>query len=173
MGVGFGNSRVWQVGGNKLASPKGALQGAGGVLYFCKLENRKDTMAENAPTHSFITADVEIVGTVTSNSAIRIDGKLEGELICENDVAIGKTAEIKGNLSVNSISVAGTVNGNINAKDKIDLKSTAKLLGDIKAKRLSVEDGVTFVGRSEVNPTGAQAAPAPVQRESNDSSEEK
>ena len=115
-------------------------------------------MAENAQTHSFITSDVEIIGTIKSSSAIRVDGKLEGELFCESDVAIGKTAVIKGNLSVNSISIAGTVNGNVTAKDKIELKSTAKLLGDIKAKRLSVEDGVRLIGRSEVNPSGAQAA---------------
>jgi cytoskeletal protein CcmA (bactofilin family) len=119
-------------------------------------------MAENAQTHSFITSDVEVIGTIKSSSAIRLDGKLEGELHCESDVAIGKTAVIKGNLEVNSITVAGTINGNITARDKIELKSTAKLLGDIKAKRLSVEDGVTFVGRSEVNPTGAET-PKPQQ----------
>ena len=121
-------------------------------------------MAENAQNHSFITADVEVVGTIKSSSAIRVDGTLEGELHCESDVAIGKTAQIKGNLSVNSISIAGSIEGNITAKDKIELKSTAKLHGDIKAKRLSVEDGVTFIGRSEVNPSGG-AAPAPAQKE--------
>jgi cytoskeletal protein CcmA (bactofilin family) len=44
------------------------------------------------------------------------------------------------------------------------MKSTARVQGDIKAKRLSVEDGVTFIGRSEVNPSGVApeaAAPAP------------
>ena len=35
------------------------------------------------------------------------------------------------------------------------MKSTARVTGDIRAKRLSVEDGVTFVGRSEVNPSGS------------------
>ncbi len=35
------------------------------------------------------------------------------------------------------------------------MKSSARVTGDIRAKRLSVEDGVTFVGRSEVNPSGS------------------
>ena len=35
------------------------------------------------------------------------------------------------------------------------MKSTARVTGDIRAKRLSVEDGVTFIGRSEVNSTGS------------------
>ncbi|MFO1521767.1 MAG: polymer-forming cytoskeletal protein [Kiritimatiellia bacterium] len=114
--------------------------------------------APNA-SQSMISADVEITGTVKTTGSIRIDGRVNGEIHATGDVVLGKTAQIKGNLFVNSVAVAGAVNGNIIAKDKIDLKSSAKLLGDIKAKRLAVEDGVTFIGRSEVNPTG-MAVPA-------------
>ena len=49
----------------------------------------------------------------------------------------------------------GQTQGNITAKDRIEMKSSGRVTGDIRAKRLSVEDGVTFVGRSEVNPSGS------------------
>ncbi|MFT5121410.1 MAG: cytoskeletal protein CcmA (bactofilin family) [Kiritimatiellia bacterium] len=111
-------------------------------------------MAEPTQTHSIISADAVITGTIQSSSGIQIDGKFEGEIRCESDVIVGKTAVIKGNFNVNSITVSGTINGNITARDRIELKSSAKLLGDIKSKRLAVEDGVTFIGRSEVNPSG-------------------
>jgi len=113
---------------------------------------------------STIGADVEVIGQIRSASPIRIDGKVEGEVLVQGDVTLGKTARIKGNLTVNSISISGTVQGNITARDKIEMKSTAKVLGDIKAKRLAVEDGVTFIGKSEVNPAGPSAMPgeAPV-----------
>jgi cytoskeletal protein CcmA (bactofilin family) len=110
---------------------------------------------EGTNTQAVISADVEIKGTVKSAGHIRIDGKLEGDLNCSGDATIGSGAQIKGNVVVNSVSVAGAVSGNITAKDRIEMKSSAKVLGDIKAKRLAVEDGVTFVGRSEVNPSGA------------------
>lgn len=114
---------------------------------------------------SVITADVEITGNVRCSGTLRIDGKLDGELNCTADAVIGKHATIKGNLLVNSVTIEGTVQGNVTAKDKIEMKSTAKVTGDINAKRLAVEDGVTFIGKSEVNPakaTGAQpATPAP------------
>ncbi len=114
---------------------------------------------ENGQT--IISADVQITGTIKSNGPIRIDGKLEGDLICAADAVIGRNAVIKGGLQVNSVVVEGMIQGNISAKDKIDMKSTAKVHGDIAAKRLAVEDGGTFIGRSEVNPTGAVAgAPA-------------
>ncbi len=135
-------------------------------------------MDNNSNPQSVIATDVEIKGTIRSSGAVRIDGKLDGEMHCSGDAVIGKEAKIKGNLSVNSVSVEGAVNGNITAKDRIELKSTARVAGDIKAKRLTVEDGVTFVGRSEVNPSGqpisipAEALPAAVEAEGDSPNEE-
>ncbi|HIE10709.1 MAG TPA: polymer-forming cytoskeletal protein [Kiritimatiellae bacterium] len=109
-------------------------------------------------TQSVIDSQVEITGTVKTQGSLRIDGKLKGDLECGGDAVIGKSARIEGNLMVNSVSVAGQVNGNITARDRIEMKSSAKVTGDIKAKRLAVEDGVTFIGRSEVTPTGPTTA---------------
>lgn len=108
----------------------------------------------NTPPKSLISSEVEIIGTINTSGSIQIEGRVEGEIHSQGDVILGKSGSVKGNLNVNSVSVAGTIVGNIIAKDRIELKSTARLMGDIKAKRLAVEDGVTFVGRSEVNPTG-------------------
>lgn len=112
-------------------------------------------MSNGQENKSIIASDVEITGTIKSTSGLRIEGKLDGELICAADATIGKSATIKGNLSANSVIIEGTIHGNVTAKDKIEMKSTAKVHGDIVAKRLSVEDGVTFIGRSEVNPAGS------------------
>lgn len=108
----------------------------------------------NTHSQSIISTEVEIIGTIKTSGSLQIEGRVEGEIISQGDITIGKSGSVKGNLRVNSVTLAGTVQGNIEAKDRIALKSTARLLGDIKAKRLSVEDGVTFVGKSEVNPTG-------------------
>ena len=104
---------------------------------------------------SVISNDIEIIGTIKGTGSVRIDGKLEGELHCGGDAVVGKSAQIKGNIVVNSASIEGAVNGNITAKDRIEMKSSARVTGDIRAKRLSVEDGVTFIGRSEVNSSGS------------------
>jgi len=116
-------------------------------------------MDNNQAPRTVIGQDVEIVGSIKSGGAIQIDGKLNGDLACSGNVVIGAGAAIKGNLSVNSITVLGSVTGNVSAKDKIELKASANVNGDIRAKRMSVEDGVTFVGKSEVNPSGSQPRP--------------
>lgn len=111
-------------------------------------------MDTSKETETLIAADVEITGTIKTNGSIQFNGKLEGDLHCDGNTTIGKTASVKGNLFVDSISLEGSVTGNITAKDRIQMLATAKVHGDIKAKRLTVEDGVTFIGRSEVNPSG-------------------
>ena len=107
---------------------------------------------KTAKTH--ISEDVEITGNVKSASHIQFDGKLNGDLNCEGVATFGKTAAVKGNVNADTVSIAGNIVGNVTAKDRIEMKSTAKVQGDVRAKRLTVEDGVTFVGKSEVNPTG-------------------
>jgi len=107
-------------------------------------------------TKTVIGEDVEITGNIKCESNIQIDGKLNGDLTCNGNAIIGTSSAVKGNLSVETITVLGQINGNIVAKDKIELKSTARLNGDIRARRLTVEDGVTYVGKAEVNPAGAQ-----------------
>ena len=114
----------------------------------------------NETHESVIGSDVEIIGTIKSSGSVRLDGKLDGELLCGGNAILGKSAQVKGNVSATSVSIEGKINGNILAKDKIEMKATATVNGDIKARRLSVEDGVTFVGRSEVNPN-AQPVPPP------------
>lgn len=115
-------------------------------------------MENSGNSPSRISSEVEITGTIKTSGNIQIDGRLSGDLDCGGDATIGKSAAIKGNLTVSSVSVAGSITGNIVAKDRIEMKSSAKVQGDIQAKRLAVEDGVSFVGKSEVNPSGGPAS---------------
>ncbi|MEI9895826.1 MAG: polymer-forming cytoskeletal protein [Chthoniobacter sp.] len=46
----------------------------------------------------------------------------------------------------------GKVHGNITVEERCELKGRAVLQGDLKAARLVIEDGATFVGKSEVTP---------------------
>ena len=107
---------------------------------------------------------VVLVGTIKSSGTVRLDGKLEGELLCGGNAILGKSAQVKGNVTATSVTIEGKISGNVLAKDKIEMKATATVNGDIKARRLSVEDGVTFVGRSEVNPNSQPVPAAPAAR---------
>ncbi len=115
---------------------------------------------DNEAAQSIIAEDIEITGSVKCASTIQIDGKLNGDLSSSGNATIGANAVINGNINSDSAVVKGQVNGNVTSKDRIQLTSTAKLTGDIRAKRLSVEDGATLIGKTEVNPSGQTASRA-------------
>jgi cytoskeletal protein CcmA (bactofilin family) len=99
-----------------------------------------------------LTSDVEIKGTLKFAGEMTFEGKLEGEVQSDGTLNLGDSAVINGNINAQSVVVRGKVNGNIVAKEKIDIKTKAELFGDIRAAKLVIEEGVTFVGKTEVNP---------------------
>lgn len=99
-----------------------------------------------------LASDVEIKGNIRFSGELTLDGKLEGEINTDGILVLGDSAVVSGNINAGTVVVRGKVTGNINAKDKIEIKTKAELFGDIRAAKLVVEEGVTFVGKTEVNP---------------------
>lgn len=111
-----------------------------------------------------LSSDVEINGTLKFAGELTFEGKLEGEIVSDGALQLGDSTVINGNINAASVVVRGKVNGNITAKEKIEIKAKTELFGDIKAAKLVIEEGVTFVGKTEVNPNKAAPAPAPAPR---------
>jgi cytoskeletal protein CcmA (bactofilin family) len=104
------------------------------------------------PSKNVLAADVEIKGSLKFTGELTFEGKLEGEILSDGVLNLGDSAVINGNINAQSVVVRGKINGNIVAKEKIDIKSKSEMFGDIRAAKLAIEEGVTFVGKSEVNP---------------------
>ncbi len=110
-------------------------------------------MAENTThTKNVLSSDVEIKGSIKFVNELTIDGKVEGEINSPGVLVVGENADIKGEIKTKSVTVLGKVHGNITVEERCELKSHAVLYGDLKAARLVIEDGATFVGKSEVTP---------------------
>jgi cytoskeletal protein CcmA (bactofilin family) len=109
-----------------------------------------NTPANNSK--NILNSDVELKGTLKFSGELTFDGKLDGDISSEGSLNLGDNAVVKGNINVNTVTVRGKINGNISAREKIDIKSKTEMFGDIRAPKLVVEEGVTFVGKSEVNP---------------------
>jgi len=99
-----------------------------------------------------LSADVEIKGSIKFTNDLIIDGKVEGEIISSGLLTVGENAEIRGEIKTKSVTVLGKVHGNITVEERCELKARAVLQGDLKAARLVIEEGATFVGKSEVTP---------------------
>ena len=116
----------------------------------------------NNSAKNVLTSDVEIKGNLKFAGELVFEGKLDGEIQTEGVLSLGDSAVINGNISAQSVLVRGKVNGNINAKEKIEIKGKTELFGDIRAAKLVIEEGVTYVGKTEVNPN--KVAPSPLPR---------
>ena len=107
----------------------------------------------NTPnSKNVLSSDVEIKGNLKFSGELTMEGKLEGEVNTDGVLHLGETGTVNGNVNANSVIVRGKINGNLIAKDKIEIKSKAEVFGDIRAAKLVIEEGVTFVGKTEVNP---------------------
>ena len=126
---------------------------------------QEKTMAkEVVPTgigHNIIAHGTKIVGTITTNSDIRIDGELEGDLICKGKIVVGQQGNIKGNVDCANAEIMGNVNGKMIVNGTLSLKATSKTWGQIKTKILSIEPEAQFTGSCEMgNANNTTAQPA-------------
>jgi cytoskeletal protein CcmA (bactofilin family) len=108
--------------------------------------------APNPTSKNILNSDVEIKGTLKFAGELTFDGKVDGDINSEGTLTLGDNAVIKGTIDVGSVVVRGKITGNVIAKDKIELKAKTELFGDVRAAKLVIEEGVTFVGKTELNP---------------------
>src|SRR5437667_6146174 len=108
-----------------------------------------------------LNSDVEIKGNIRFAGELTFEGKLDGEIQTDGTLNLGDGAVINGNVNATNVVVRGKINGNIVAKEKIEIKAKTELFGDIRSARLAIEEGVTFVGKTEVNPNKVTPTPPP------------
>lgn len=102
---------------------------------------------------NLLSNDVEIKGSIKFVNEFTFDGKLEGEISSTDGVlTVGENGDVRGEVKAKSVIVSGKVHGNITVQERCELRSRSQLIGDLKATRLIIEEGATFVGKSEVTP---------------------
>jgi cytoskeletal protein CcmA (bactofilin family) len=102
--------------------------------------------------------DVEIKGSIKFSHDLIIDGKIEGEVSSDGALTVGENSLIKGEIKTRAVTIFGKVEGNITVAERCELKSNAVLVGDVAAGTLAIEEGATFLGRSQVGKGAAGAA---------------
>lgn len=106
---------------------------------------------------TFLGKGTTFKGIITYEGAIRIDGKVEGEIISQGDLVIGESAVIDAKVSVGSIVCGGKINGDLQASKKIHLLSKATMSGSLNTPRLIIDEGVHFNGHCEMKTPAQQS----------------
>ncbi|UKM65614.1 polymer-forming cytoskeletal protein [Flavobacteriaceae bacterium GSB9] len=101
-------------------------------------------MAESGSGQNAIAQGTKIVGDITSEGDLRIDGTIEGNIKTSGKVAVGKAGFIKGTLNGTDAHFEGKFSGKLTLSGTLNLKSSAHIEGEVVAGKLSVEPGATF-----------------------------
>jgi cytoskeletal protein CcmA (bactofilin family) len=105
---------------------------------------------------------MKVVGEISSDEELYVDGELEGNLELRHRLTIGPTGKVKANIKAQEVVVFGSVRGNVEAENRISLRAGATIVGDIKTAGIVIEDGAYFKGGIDISRTEpAKAAPAP------------
>jgi cytoskeletal protein CcmA (bactofilin family) len=104
--------------------------------------------------NAFLGKDTEFEGKFSFTGAVRIDGKLSGEILSSGILIVGESAVIKSQIHVADMIISGEVHGDIFAENKIEIKVPGKLFGNIQTPRLIIEEGVIFEGNCRMKDLG-------------------
>jgi cytoskeletal protein CcmA (bactofilin family) len=98
---------------------------------------------DNVP--SIISHGTHIVGDITTDGEVQIDGKVEGNIRCHS-LIIADTGEVTGKVTAESVTVHGLLTGTVHGTS-VTLASTARMVGDVTHETLTVEPGAHVQGQ--------------------------
>lgn len=90
-------------------------------------------------------------GKLTFDGTVQINGNFQGEIYSDGTLVIGNDAHVEGGIFVDTLIIHGSVQGSIDAKSKIEMHVPATIVADIKTKNLSIEEGVVFQGKCQMD----------------------
>ncbi len=118
----------------------------------------------NLKKFKYINVDVLIgektclTGDLVSESAVKIDGTVHGNIKTTREVILSESACVEGDISALALIVAGRLNGNVTTREQLLIKSTGVLEGNVETGSLVIEEDGIFNGMNH----SAPKEPAPV-----------
>lgn len=99
---------------------------------------------------AFLGEGTEFKGLLSFQGTVRIEGKLEGEVVTKDTLIVGGNADIKAEITVGTIISEGKIVGNVTASKRVEIRSKSRLTGNIKTPSLMIEEGAIFDGTCQM-----------------------
>jgi cytoskeletal protein CcmA (bactofilin family) len=114
--------------------------------------NEKNKTIMQQPTTNgngatLISSGTTLKGDISSNSDLRIDGTVIGNIKSSAKIIIGSSGVVEGDIDGNMADIVGKVSGNIKTKELLQLKGDSVVTGNLYAGKLQVEPTATFNGQ--------------------------
>lgn len=106
---------------------------------------------------TLIGAGTTLKGDISSNSDLRIDGTIIGNITSTAKVVVGANGVVEGDITGNQADIIGKVTGNVKAKDLLQLRGDSLVNGNLYAGKLQVEPSATFNGQCHMGAATAES----------------
>lgn len=108
---------------------------------------------------NLIAATSKFNGNLITQGNVRVDGHFTGDITATENVTIGISGEVHGNIVGKNIFISGKIVGDISAKEKVVFENKASIKGDLKATTLVIDEGAIFDGKISMSDSksGSQA----------------
>src|SRR5687767_8564848 len=90
--------------------------------------------AGNEGSMSIIGPGMNIVGDLSTDGSVRVEGRIEGTVRAGKTVIIGNGGEVVGDVLTQDAVVGGTIRGTIVAESRLELQATCDIEGSIRAR---------------------------------------
>ena len=112
-------------------------------------KNKTDMQQEksNGGGATLIGAGTTLKGDISSNTDLRIDGTVIGNINCSAKIIVGSSGVVEGDITGNQADIVGKVSGNIRSKELLQLRGECVVSGNLYAGKLQIEPTATFNGQ--------------------------
>jgi cytoskeletal protein CcmA (bactofilin family) len=110
---------------------------------------------------SIIGTGMRVVGDITADGVVKIEGTVVGTVRALRQVLVGKGGEVEGDVISREAIIGGEVRGSIRADERIEIQSTSVVHGDVAAKRLLVQEGGEINGVVRMGESALEEEAAP------------
>jgi cytoskeletal protein CcmA (bactofilin family) len=102
--------------------------------------------AKSGELNGFLDRGASFKGELEFEDTMRIDGRFTGKIVSKNELIVGESAPIEGDIHVGRIAISGTVIGKIIADQRVEIHRNGKVFSDIDTPALVIEEGAIFQG---------------------------
>lgn len=104
------------------------------------------TKLKSGELNGFLDRGATFKGELEFEDTMRIDGKFNGRIVSKNELIVGESAHIEGDIHVGRVAISGTVIGKIVAAQRVEIHRNGKVYSDIDTPALIIEEGAIFQG---------------------------
>ncbi len=102
--------------------------------------------AQEGASVNLVASGTRISGEIQSNSDLRIDGHLIGNLNVKGKLVVGNSGKIEGEVECQNADISGEIKGKITVSELLMLRATSRVNGDIFTSKLAIEPDAQFSG---------------------------